>query len=333
LHHYEFYLSAGPSTKIYQDKIVYDTTFTCTDTLDELTEYEWSIQVWDEYDYFKIGPKWYFTTGTGFKNPPIITFNPDPEDFATGTSLFAALSWDCYDPDNDPVMYDVLLYTVGGDTALVGSGLTEKSVAPSGLDADTRYYWRVLAFDTHDLPFDQTARCRLTYATLPGNSPTYTIRDVSFFRVPPDSIDGLPPVCEPPAAAVFEVADDPSAGLVLKIYNTSDPALGPVVFDEIQWAIAPVAFPPDQLDWGNSALEALSWTNVTNTLPYYLYSGDPALISDIPDNLQSEESALFLYIMSSPYGEQRGIWQSTSDETISVESTTWGRLKTIYKTK
>lgn len=183
------------------------------------------------------------------------------------------------------------------------------------------------------LPIGEAARCRFNYSFAPGRSPAFTIRDIAFFDVVPDSIGDLQPICDPPAAAVFEVAEDPSSNRELRIYNTSEPALGPVVFDAMQWVVVPEAFPLEQLSWDNTELETLPWTNVTETLPYYLYSGAPALISDIPDTLQTGEAALFRYIISSPYMEERGIWQGASDEAISTTPTTWGKLKTIYKSE
>lgn len=190
-----------------------------------------------------------------------------------------------------------------------------------------------LIWELNGLSIGETAGFQIHYGTVLLRPAAFTIRDVAFFDVVPDSIDDLPPICEPPPAAVFEVAEDPSSNQELRIYNTSEPALGPVVFDAIQWVVVPEAFPPDQLSWDNTELETLPWTNVTETLPYYLYSGAAALISDIPDTLQPGEAALFRYIISSPYMEERGIWQGASDEAVSTAPTTWGKLKTLYRSE
>ena len=127
----------------------YDTTFTYTDTLEALTEYAWNIKVHDVYDNIRSGPWWHFTTGPGFNHPPLVPYNPDPEDGSSSNPLYATLNWDCYDLDGDPLTYDVWLDTYADDSVLVGDDITDTSIDPGDLEPDRKYYWKVVAFDSH----------------------------------------------------------------------------------------------------------------------------------------------------------------------------------------
>jgi len=133
---------------VYSGKLVLDTIFVCIDTLPELTEYEWTVTAYDEYDDARLGPHWFFTTGTGFNNPPVIPYNPDPEDGASSTPLFATVNWECYDPDGDPITYDVWRkFTFDPDSVLVADDVTDTSADPGDIEHDRRYYWKVIASD------------------------------------------------------------------------------------------------------------------------------------------------------------------------------------------
>ena len=130
-----------------------DTFLVCTDTLEALTEYTWKIIIYNEnvsVVSYLCGPEWSFTTGSGFNQPPMAPFDPDPEDGASGMTLnTTTLFWDCYDLDDDPLTYDIWLDSIIGDSVLVDENITNKWVNLVGLDPDRKYFWRVVAFDSH----------------------------------------------------------------------------------------------------------------------------------------------------------------------------------------
>lgn len=128
---------------------IYDSIFTFPDTLDALTEYKWWVIVYASGTEYKAGPSWTFTTGTGYNNPPLAPYDPDPSDGSSSNPLYATLSWDCMDLDGDNLTYDVWIDTYDTDSALIASGITERTVDPGGLDPDRRYDWKVVAFDSH----------------------------------------------------------------------------------------------------------------------------------------------------------------------------------------
>ncbi len=110
--------------------------------------YRWQVDVVAVPAKFE-GNKWFFTTGTGFNNPPVVPYNPDPASGASETFLYAALSWNCYDPDGDDLTYDVWLDTFLGDEVLIADDISEQTADPGGLEPETTYSWRVVAFDAH----------------------------------------------------------------------------------------------------------------------------------------------------------------------------------------
>lgn len=80
-------------------------------------------------------------------NPPAKPSNPSPTDKAYNISLVPTLtlSWECSDPDNDSLTYDIYL---GEDTpTLVESGYTKTSYTPDTLSYDKTYYWKIVAKD------------------------------------------------------------------------------------------------------------------------------------------------------------------------------------------
>ncbi len=86
-------------------------------------------------------------------NPPSFPFDPSPADEAQNVSINANLSWDCTDPENDPLTYDVYF----GDSPnppLENSGQTENSYDLNNLSYDieyeTTYYWKIVAHDDHN---------------------------------------------------------------------------------------------------------------------------------------------------------------------------------------
>ena len=78
-------------------------------------------------------------------NPPNEPINPSPENGATGVSINPTLSWQCSDPDNDALTYDVYFGTSSNPPKV--ATVTSTSYSPGTLQYATTYYWKVVASD------------------------------------------------------------------------------------------------------------------------------------------------------------------------------------------
>ena len=79
-------------------------------------------------------------------DPPNEPSNPNPENGATGVNTKPTLSWNCSDPDGDPLTYDVYF----GNTSppqMILSNYSDKIWSPEELDMATTYYWKIVALD------------------------------------------------------------------------------------------------------------------------------------------------------------------------------------------
>jgi hypothetical protein len=80
-------------------------------------------------------------------NPPKKPFSPIPEDGASFYNTKITLSWDCSDPESDPIKYDVYLSKTNPPATKVSSELEDKSFVAKNLEDSTTYYWKVVATD------------------------------------------------------------------------------------------------------------------------------------------------------------------------------------------
>ena len=78
--------------------------------------------------------------------PPIVPDNPIPKNNSIDISITPTLSWNCTDPDDDPLIYTLYL---GKDTnpEEYKSGIKGNNINIGSLEYNTTYYWRIEAFD------------------------------------------------------------------------------------------------------------------------------------------------------------------------------------------
>ncbi len=76
--------------------------------------------------------------------------NPSPADGATDQGINADLGWDCIDPDDDTLTYDIYFGT-SSNPPLIGSDYTSASYDPGELDYGITYYWKIKARDDNGL--------------------------------------------------------------------------------------------------------------------------------------------------------------------------------------
>ncbi len=116
-------------------------------------QYYWKIVAKDLYGHQTTGPVWSFktlNTGPGSQAPETPE-NPYPINGSTNVAIPVTLSWSkCYDPQADPVTYDVYLDTGSNPTTLIAGNIADTFFMPGNLDVFTKYYWKVVARDNHN---------------------------------------------------------------------------------------------------------------------------------------------------------------------------------------
>jgi uncharacterized protein (TIGR02145 family) len=145
---YDIYFgtSSNPTTTIATNQ---STTSINQSGLNQNTIYYWKIVAKDNMGATTSGPIWSFTSATTINNPPSIPSNHSPSDGSTDVSTAPTLTWNCSDPENDPMTYDVYFGTISSPTTQVGINLTTLSIKENGLNAGVIYYWKVVAKDNH----------------------------------------------------------------------------------------------------------------------------------------------------------------------------------------
>ena len=84
--------------------------------------------------------------------------DPNPDDGAVDVSLSTNLSWNCSDPDDHPLTYDIYFGTTS-PPPLVYSGYRNNTNTFTGLalDPSTTYYWKIVARDAAPTGDSKTA--------------------------------------------------------------------------------------------------------------------------------------------------------------------------------
>jgi hypothetical protein len=161
-----------PNTKVSSNQIVsiYD-----PGTMNYDTKYYWKITAWDNHGESTNGPIWDFTTGSEPNDPPNVPSNPNPANHSAGVDLNADLSWTGGDPDpEDTVTYDIYFGT-SSSPLLVISGQAGTSYDPGQMNYNTKYYWKITAWDNHGASTSGPIWDFTTKVNNPPNTPSNPI--------------------------------------------------------------------------------------------------------------------------------------------------------------
>ena len=103
------------------------------------TAYMWQIVAKDNAEGVTKGPVWKFTTNT----PPVEPYSPQPKEKET-VSTNVRLTWNCYDPDGDSLLYDVYI-----NGSLVVSSISNQfyEAKEAKLKNGLTYEWFIVAKD------------------------------------------------------------------------------------------------------------------------------------------------------------------------------------------
>ncbi|WP_068345874.1 outer membrane protein assembly factor BamB family protein [Kosmotoga arenicorallina] len=82
---------------------------------------------------------------------PVCPMNPFPADDAIDVSHNPILSWNCIDPDGDPIKFDVYFGTNPIPIKLVATDISLKEYNPGILDVHKTYYWKIIAKDNRGI--------------------------------------------------------------------------------------------------------------------------------------------------------------------------------------
>lgn len=109
--------------------------------------YYWKIVAKDEHDHSTESPIWSFTTNANSDspNPPS---SPSPSDGATNQWIIVNLSWECSNPDDDTLTYDIYFGTTD-NPALASDDYWITNANPGLLDYSQTYYWKIVVKDNH----------------------------------------------------------------------------------------------------------------------------------------------------------------------------------------
>lgn len=88
-------------------------------------------------------------SNTSVNEPPATPSDPVPENGSLNQPVNSVLEWDCFDPDGDPLTYDIYF---GDDPnpPLLAEGVTEKNYDPGTLENDGQFFWKIVAHDDHE---------------------------------------------------------------------------------------------------------------------------------------------------------------------------------------
>ncbi len=89
------------------------------------------------------------TFSVDFPNrPPLTPYNPQPSHGATNVSITPTLTWECSDPDEDPITYDIYFGKVNYIELIIRDH-PMTSFSPDTLERGQYYGWYIQAKDDH----------------------------------------------------------------------------------------------------------------------------------------------------------------------------------------
>jgi uncharacterized protein (TIGR02145 family) len=139
--------------------------FTFSSQLEEFTYFWTSTPYSDVWSYYrKLGvtnpgvTRWYTSNNYGYSvrcvqgegainQPPAVPSNPIPPNDALNQNLGIALVWECEDPENDVLTFDVYFGT-DPEPPLLQAGVAGITYTPYVLQHATKYYWKIIAHDS-----------------------------------------------------------------------------------------------------------------------------------------------------------------------------------------
>ncbi|MCX6667770.1 MAG: DUF2341 domain-containing protein [Euryarchaeota archaeon] len=130
--------------------------------------YYWKIVAWDNHGASTAGPIWNFITEN--RAPTVSYLNPT--NHQTSVSTTADLNWTGGDPDpGDTVTYDVYFGTASSPPKVV-SNQSGTSYNPGTMNYNTKYYWKIVAWDNHGASTAGPIWDFTTCANGPPNTPS-----------------------------------------------------------------------------------------------------------------------------------------------------------------
>jgi hypothetical protein len=104
-----------------------------------------------------------------YNQPPNMPSNPNPPGGSTGVNIETILTWNCSDPDGDPLTYDVY-FDDSNPPVVVSSNQTNNYYEPGILNYGTSYFWKIIAWDDSEA-FNQSLIWSFTTEVEPENYP------------------------------------------------------------------------------------------------------------------------------------------------------------------
>jgi uncharacterized protein (TIGR02145 family) len=175
---YDVYLGSNANPPIVssaQD----DNSYVITDLLFE-TNYFWKIVARDDGGRTTSSPIWEFTTRQSGNQPPNIPTNPYPDSGATEVEINLTLTWQCTDPDSDPLTYDIRFGTSSPPTT-VSINQSQSTYDPGQLQPEEQYYWQIIARDDQDST-DGPTWSFVTRSVVPDTTDTVTDIDGNVYQ-------------------------------------------------------------------------------------------------------------------------------------------------------
>ncbi len=143
--HYQFYLGRFDSELVkVADKL--EVKHFYYSNLQPGARYKWKVVAIDPYGAVAESDIWTFTV-VKENRPPVAPFSPNPADNSVIRKSEYILTWQCYDPDQDPLKYDVLIAKNNGILEPVALGITSRNIKIQGLEDNSDYRWKVIAKD------------------------------------------------------------------------------------------------------------------------------------------------------------------------------------------